>query len=55
MEHYGLTRAQVHAALAYYYENQETLDAAYQQSWSESKAVKSADFRAEIEARRKDS
>lgn len=51
MQHYHLTRAQVHAALVYFYENQQALDAAYQQSWSESQAVKSDDFMAEIESR----
>ncbi len=51
MEQYGLTRAQVYAALTYYFENQQVLDAEYEKSWSESKAIKSADFRAEIESR----
>ena len=51
MEHYGLTRAQVHAALTYYYENQQALDAAYDQSWAESKGIKSEDFQATIKAR----
>ena len=51
MEHYGLTRAEVHAALTYYYENQEALDEAYEKSWAESKAIKSSDLRARIEAR----
>lgn len=54
MDHYGLTRAQVHAALTYYYENQTALDAAYDQSWAESKGVKAADLRAEIERRKRD-
>ncbi|MCU0481371.1 MAG: hypothetical protein MUE54_09175 [Anaerolineae bacterium] len=31
MEHYGLTYAEVHSALAYYYDNQAALDEAYQQ------------------------
>ena len=53
MEHYGLTRAQVHAALAYYYENQTTLDAEYERSWAESEAVKSDNFMAEIKSRHK--
>ena len=52
MEHYGLTRAQVHAALAYYYENQTVLDEDYARSWAESRAIKSADLQAQIEARR---
>ena len=54
MEHYGLTRAQVHAALAYYYENQQALDEAYEASWAESQGIKSADLRARIEARMSD-
>ena len=55
MTHYDLPRAQVHAALAYYYENQAELDAAYEKSWTQSRAVKSDDFMAEIDARRKQS
>ena len=51
MEHYGLTRAQVHAALTYYYENQLALDEAYDQSWASEGARKSSDFEAEIRAR----
>ncbi len=51
MDHYGLTRSEVYAALAYYYENQGTLDEAYERAWRESKAVKSADFEAEIRTR----
>lgn len=53
MEHYGLTRAEVHAALAYYYENREALDDDYERSWSESRAIKAEDLRKEIEARRR--
>ncbi len=52
MEHYGLTRAQVHAALAYYYENQPALDEAYEQAWAESRAIKAAELRAQIAARK---
>lgn len=52
MEHYGLTRAQVHAVLAYFYENQEVLDAEYDRAWDESQAIKSADFEEELKARR---
>lgn len=54
MEHYGLTRAEVHAALAYYYENQQILDAAYERSWSESQAKKSDELMAKIKSRRED-
>lgn len=35
MAHYGLTAAEVHAALTYYYDNQETLDAAHEAALSE--------------------
>jgi len=52
MEHYGLNRAQVHAALTYYYENQAVLDAEYERAWAESRAIKSDDFMAAIKARR---
>ena len=51
MTHYGLSRAQVHASLAYYYENQEALGIAYEQDWAESHSIKADEFRAEIEAR----
>lgn len=52
MEHYDLSRSQVHAALTYYYENQEELDAAYEESWSDSRTIRSTDLRARIEARK---
>jgi len=51
MEHYNLTRAQVHAVLAYYYENQAELDEAYEQVWNDSRVIKSSDLRQKIEAR----
>ncbi|MCC7451679.1 MAG: hypothetical protein IT324_30000 [Anaerolineae bacterium] len=35
MAHYGLTAAEVHAALAYYYDNQAALDAAAAQVLAE--------------------
>lgn len=35
MEHYGLTAAEVHSAIAYYYDNQPALDAAYNQTLAE--------------------
>jgi uncharacterized protein (DUF433 family) len=35
MAHYGLTAAEVHAAVVYYYDNQEALDAVYEQTLSE--------------------
>jgi uncharacterized protein (DUF433 family) len=35
MEHYGLTAAEVHAAIAYYYDNREALDAAHNNTLTE--------------------
>ena len=35
MAHYGLTAAEVHAALAYYYDNRTALDAAYERTVTE--------------------
>lgn len=35
MEHYGLTAAEVHSAIAYYYDNQPALDAACNQTLAE--------------------
>jgi hypothetical protein len=32
MEQYGLTRAEVHAALTYYYENQETIEQSFREA-----------------------
>jgi len=32
MEHYQLTASEVHSAIAYYYDNQATLDAEYEQA-----------------------
>ncbi|MEQ8672097.1 MAG: DUF433 domain-containing protein [Aggregatilineales bacterium] len=51
MAQYGLSRAQVHAALAYYFENQAVLDALYEKSWAESKGIKSAEFKKQILSR----
>ena len=41
MKHYGLTRAEVHASLAYYYEHQTVLDAKFEetQSWLKENAL----------------
>jgi len=38
MAHYDLTAAEVHAALAYYYDNQAQLDAEYEQTLAEIRA-----------------
>ena len=35
MAHYGLEAAEVHAAIAYYYDNQEALDAAHERALAE--------------------
>lgn len=51
MEHYGLSRAQVYGALAYYYENQTLLDEAYEKSWTESKGINTKEWRRIIEER----
>ncbi len=51
MQHYDLTRAQVHAVLAYYYENQETLDAAYNEAINDPRIISSDDLRKKIESR----
>jgi uncharacterized protein (DUF433 family) len=37
MEHYGLTASEVHSAIAYYYDNQEKLDAEYERAVAESR------------------
>lgn len=50
MEHYGLNRAELHAALTYFYDNQDTLDAAHETFWTEARQSATA-FRADIERR----
>lgn len=54
MEHYGLTAAEVHAALVFYHDNREKLDAEYAASVELLREVglSSQDFLARIEARR---
>ncbi|MAS37019.1 MAG: hypothetical protein CL610_23670 [Anaerolineaceae bacterium] len=57
MSHYGLDRAEVYAALTYFFDNQETLDRRYEESLAIGKqagAVDSTAFRAEIERRMRD-
>ncbi len=54
MAHYDLSRAEVHAALAYYYGNQQALDQDYQealQAGDEAGAKTFEERKAEIEAR----
>jgi hypothetical protein len=56
MAHYGLSAGEVHAAIAFYYDNQDALDAEYQQNLDLLREVgtSSEEFRAKIEARRQD-
>ena len=53
MEQYNLSAAQVHAAIAYYYDNQEMLDARHQQAvrWAEENALTLDKFKAKIASR----
>jgi len=53
MDHYGLSAAEVHAAIAYYYDNQDALDARHQQAiqWAEENAMTLDKFKAKIAAR----
>lgn len=50
MEHYNLSAAEVHAAIAYYYDNQEELDAKHQQAiqWAEDNAMTLDQFKEKI-------
>jgi uncharacterized protein (DUF433 family) len=57
MAHYGLNRAEVHAALTYFYDNQQALDTRYAESLAIGKqagAKESTAFRADIERRMRD-
>ena len=53
MEQYNLSAAEVHAAIAYYYDNQEVLDARHQQAvqWAEENALTLDQFKTKIAAR----
>ena len=53
MAHYGLSAAEIHAALAYYYDNQAELDAAYAHTLTEihQNAMTLDKFKAKIAAR----
>ena len=54
MAHYGLTAGQVHAALAYYYDNQTELDAAHNNVLREidANAMTLEKFKVKLEAKR---
>ena len=53
MEQYNLSAAEVHAAIAYYYDNQDVLDARHQQAvqWAEENALTLDKFKAKIASR----
>jgi uncharacterized protein (DUF433 family) len=53
MEQYNLSASEVHAAIAYYYDNQEYLDARHQQAleWVQANAMTLDKFKARIAAR----
>ncbi len=53
MEHYNLSAAEVHSAIAYYYDNQEELDAKHQQAieWAEANGQTIAQFKDRIASR----
>jgi uncharacterized protein (DUF433 family) len=55
MEQYGLTAAEVHAAVAYYYDNQAALDAAHAQVLAEinQNATTLDQFKAKLAAQNK--
>ena len=53
MEQYNLSAAEVHSAIAYYYDNQEELDARHRQAiqWAEENAMTLDKFKAKIASR----
>jgi uncharacterized protein (DUF433 family) len=54
MKHYNITPAEVHAALAFYYDNHEKLDAEYQESMKllNDGGTATSEFRDKIEERK---
>jgi uncharacterized protein (DUF433 family) len=54
MEQYNLTAAEVHAAIVYYYDNQEILDARHQQTldWVKENTITLDQFKAKIASRK---
>ena len=50
MAHYNLSAAEVHAAIAYYYDNREALDARHEQAiqWAKGNAMTLDKFKAKI-------
>lgn len=53
MTHYDLSAAEVHAAIAYYYDNRDVLDARHQQAvgWATENALTLDKFKARIASR----
>ena len=54
MEQYNLSAAEVHAAIAFYYDNQRELDARHAEAiqWAEENALTLEKFKAKIAARK---
>jgi len=54
MEQYNLSASQVHSAIAYYYDNQEALDAQHQQAieWAKSNATTLDQYKAKLAERK---
>lgn len=55
MEHYGLTASEVHASIAYYYDNQEALDAEYERTVEDSRrdALTLDEYKARLATRKR--
>jgi len=56
MEQYNLSAAEVHAAIAYYYDNQTALDERHQAAiqWAEENAITLDKFKAKLATRQSD-
>jgi uncharacterized protein (DUF433 family) len=56
MEHYNLSASEVHAAIAYYYDNQEELDKQHQKAitWAEDNTLTIEQLKQKIASRKAD-
>lgn len=56
VQQYDITPAEVHAAIAYYYDNQAILDAEYEQNLAKIKSIGTSleDFKAKIDSRKQE-
>lgn len=56
MEQYGLSRAEVHAALAYYYDNQEAIERSFveAETYAREVGISSSDLKAKMRAQQQD-